>query len=145
MDLPRALDPKFASGEDGEEVGWSALFGGNDVAESDDDKAVAPVSVEVRMRLALASSKEISEKAAADGRSVQPGRRSALGRKFCGEQMAATGEDMFLVLIGDVRTFDPTWFTEESGIEILARSLNFDIDRMGNGSVAATSAKCVAV
>ena len=104
---------------------------------------MAPVSVEVRIRLALASSKEISEKVAADGRSVQPGRRSAPGRKFCGEKMAVTGEDMFLVLIGDVRTFDPTWFTEESGIEILARVLNFDIDRMGNGSVA--ESKCVVV
>jgi hypothetical protein len=101
----------------------------------------ALVSVEIRKRLALASSKEISEKGAVGDRSVQPGRlrSTPLERKFCGEQMPVTGEDMFLVLIGDVRTFDGMEFTEVSGIEILDGELYFDIGPMGNDSVTVAS------
>ena len=126
MDLPRA---KFASGDGEEDV-----FPGNGVPESDDD---APVSVDVRMRLALASSKEISANGADGDRSVQPGRpRSAtLASKFCGEKMAVTGEDMLLVLIGDVRNFD---VTEEFGTEILAWASYFAVDPMENDSVIVT-------
>lgn len=94
------------------------LFPRNGIDDSEDGRVAAPVSVEVRMRLALASSKEISANGAVDDRSVQPGKLHSAppACTFCSELMTETGEDILLVLIGDIRTFGAKQLAEESAI-----------------------------
>lgn len=119
----------------------SASPDGNGVEDSavpvEVDILVGTVIVELRVRCALASSSEISEKVGGVLRSVQPGRlftdggrermlyvSDAIESTRWGLPITGTGEEIVFVKIDEARCFDVMELTDVSGVKV-DRELDF--------------------